>query len=159
MILNEFNTKKSKPRVHWQKLVCELQETIKEMEERANQQQESIGKLEESIKTQEGVIKRLEAELKKQKNLKDRPQIRARRIDSIQIGTEVEGQVKRAGSAKVSKKTTFEVDEERIIEPAEILEGAKFKGYRDYDVQELIIKRHNIRFRLKEYMGLLGLWG
>jgi len=152
MILNEFNTNKSKPRVDWQKLVCELQKTIKEMEERANQQQESIRKLEESVKTQEEVIKRLKAELKKQKNLKDRPQIRASRIDSIQIGTEVEGQVKRAGSAKVSKKTTFEVDEERIIEPAEILEGAKFKGYRDYDVQELIIKRHNIRFRLKEYI-------
>lgn len=152
MILNEFNTNKSKPRVDWQKLVCELQKTIKEMEERANQQQESIRKLEESVKTQEEVIKRLKAELKKQKNLKDRPQIRASRINSIQIGTEVEGQVKRAGSAKVSKKTTFEVDEERIIEPPEIPEGAKFKGYRDYDVQELIIKRHNIRFRLKEYI-------
>jgi len=61
------------------------------MEERANQQQESIRKLEESVKTQEEVIKRLRAELKKQKNLKDRPQIRASRINSIQIGTEVEG--------------------------------------------------------------------
>lgn len=47
---------------------------------------------------------------------------------------------------KRSKKTTFVVDEERVIEPEELPEGSRFNGYREYDVQDLILKRHNIRF-------------
>jgi phage-related minor tail protein len=42
--------------------------------------------------------------------------------------------------------------EEKIIQPEEIPAKAKFNGYRDYDVQELKIERHNIRFRLAEYV-------
>ena len=36
--------------------------------------------------------------------------------------------------------------------PEEIPATAKFNGYRDYDVQELKLERHNIRFRLAEYV-------
>ncbi|MGF1497282.1 MAG: hypothetical protein ACFB8W_10725 [Elainellaceae cyanobacterium] len=34
--------------------------------------------------------------------------------------------------------------------------GAKFNGYRDYDVEELKLERHNIRFRLAEYVQADG---
>jgi DNA-binding transcriptional MerR regulator len=45
------------------------------------------------------------------------------------------------------------VDEERIIEPEEKLpSGAIFNGYREYDVQDLVLKRHKIRFLLAEYV-------
>jgi len=53
----------------------------------------------------------------------------------------------------VSKKLSFEIDEERMIQPDEIPVGARFNGYRDYDVQELKVERYNIRFRLAEYVG------
>ena len=62
------------------------------------------------------------------------------------------GRKKRPGSAKRSKKLGFEIHEERIIVPEEIPATAKFNGYRDYDVQELKLERHNIRFRLAEYV-------
>ena len=49
------------------------------------------------------------------------------------------------------------MDEERIIEPEEELpEGATFNGYREYDVQDLILHRHNIRFLLAEYVTVSG---
>lgn len=35
-------------------------------------------------------------------------------------------------------------------------EGAIFNGYRDYDVQDLVLKRHNIRFLLAEYVTVEG---
>ena len=50
------------------------------------------------------------------------------------------------------KSWVFEIHEERIIVPEEIPATAKFNGYRDYDVQELKLERHNIRFRLAEYV-------
>jgi len=49
------------------------------------------------------------------------------------------------------------VDEERIIEPEEKLpSGAIFNGYREYDVQDLVLHRHNIRFLLAEYVTVSG---
>ena len=63
---------------------------------------------------------------------------------------------KRAGSDKRSKKKSLVVDEERIREPEELPEGATFNGYREYDVQDLILKRHNIRFLLAEYVTVEG---
>lgn len=39
-----------------------------------------------------------------------------------------------------------------MIEPEDVPEGAKFNGYREYDVQDLILERHNIRFLLGEYI-------
>ncbi len=49
------------------------------------------------------------------------------------------------------------MDEERIIEPEEKLpSGAIFNGYREYDVQDVVLKRHNIRFLLAEYVTAEG---
>ena len=49
------------------------------------------------------------------------------------------------------------MDEERVIEPEEELPiGATFNGYREYDVQEIVLKRHNIRFLLAEYVTVEG---
>lgn len=48
------------------------------------------------------------------------------------------------------------VDEEHRIEPEELPEGAKFNGYREYDVQDLLIERHNIRYLLAEYITAEG---
>lgn len=60
------------------------------------------------------------------------------------------------GSRKRSKKNQDLVDQERVIEPVELPEGARFNGYRQYDVQDVIIKRHSIRFLLAEYVTTEG---
>ncbi len=56
---------------------------------------------------------------------------------------------KRAGSAKRSKTANLEIHEDRVIAPAEpVPPDARFKGYRDVVIQGLVIKTHNVRYRL-----------
>jgi hypothetical protein len=122
-------------------------------------QEQSIAELQQVIETlmarnqqQAERIEQLEAEVCNQKKLKGRPKISPSRLNAGKGMGEKTGEGKRAGSAKKGKKQNFEVDEERIIEPETVPEGSEFNGYRDYDVQELELKRHNIRFRLAEYV-------
>ena len=69
------------------------------------------------------------------------------------------GKSHRAGSAKRSKTAALQIHEERVIAPALPLPaGARFKGYRDFVVQGLIIKAHNIRYRLESWRSPHGSW-
>ncbi len=52
---------------------------------------------------------------------------------------------------KRNKTQDLELHEEQILEPDFLTAGARFKGYRDIIVQDLIIRAHNIRYRLAEY--------
>ena len=90
----------------------------------------------------------LEAALKKAKKLPAKPQLKASQLEQSPLLAKTKG--KRPGSAKRSKKKGFKPDEERMIEPEPVPSGASFNSYREYDVQELIVKAHSIRFQLAE---------
>ncbi len=96
----------------------------------------------------------LDEQLKAAKKLKGKPKIRPSTLNQEEKKPKEGG--KRAGSDKRSKKFSFVVDQEKIIEPEELPEGATFNGYREYDVQDLVLKRHNIRFLLAEYVTVEG---
>jgi hypothetical protein len=89
------------------------------------------------MRQQQQRIEPLEAEVKAQKKLKGTPKIRASRLNEPAEEGKQPQVGKRAGSAKVSKKSRLEIKEEQIIEPEHIPAGAVFKGYREYDIQEL----------------------
>ena len=128
----------------------DLQNLVRRQQKLIQEQLGTIDQLEQQVKKQQERIAQLEEELREQKKLKGRPKIRASQLNTPKTNPEKDG--KRAGSAKKSKKAGFQIDEEKIIQPEEIPVNAKFNGYRDYDVQELKIERHNIRFRLAEYV-------
>ena len=113
----------------------------------AEKQQDTIAKLEERLRN-------LDEQLKAAKKLQGKPKIRPSTLNQEEKKSKEGG--KRAGSDKRSKKKSFVIDEERIIEPEELPEGATFNGYREYDVQDLVLKRHNIRFLLAEYVTVEG---
>jgi len=119
-----------------------------------DQQQEVIAKLEEKVSQLEKKVGSLDEELKAAKKLPGQPQIRPSTLNQEEKQLKPRG--KRPGSDKRSKKTDFEVDEARLIEPEELPEGVRFNGYREYDVQDLILKRHNIRYLLAEYVTAEG---
>ncbi|MEG4573716.1 hypothetical protein QUA56_13630 [Microcoleus sp. N3A4] len=87
------------------------------------------------------------------KKLNGKPKIRPSTLNQEKKKPKPEG--KRPGSSKRRKKTDFLVNEQRIIEPEGLPEGATFNGYREYDVQDLILSRRNIRFLLAEYVTAL----
>jgi uncharacterized coiled-coil protein SlyX len=118
------------------------------------EQRKLIEKLMKQVSSLKDRIEQLEAELLTKKKLKGKPKLSASLLNQPEPNEEKEK--KRAGSAKESKKSNFKIDEEIRIQPNDIPENAKFNGYRSYDVQELIIKRHNIRFQLAEYITADG---
>ena len=118
------------------------------------EQQKLIDKLEAKVSQLEQKVENLDEQLLIAKKLKGKPKIRPSNLNKTKEPP-VEGK-KRAGSEKRSKKTSFIADEERVIEPVELPNDSKFNGYREYDVQDLILKRHNIRFLLAEYVTSVG---
>jgi DNA-binding transcriptional MerR regulator len=132
------------PLVNW------LLNLVAEQKQVIENQEKTIADLESKVERLEEQVKEIDEELKAIKKLKSKPKIKASTLNQ-EKKTPPEGE-KRAGSEKRSKKTSFVPDEERLIEPEDLPEGASFNGYREYDVQDLIIQRHNIRFLLAEYV-------
>lgn len=60
-----------------------------------------------------------------------------------------ESKGKRPGSAKRHKTQDLIIHEECPIPPRDVPAGARFKGYRDFVVQDLKIEPHNTRYRLE----------
>lgn len=130
------------PLVEWLlNIVAQQQQVIEH-------QQETISKLEAKVAQLEEQVTHLDEQLKASKKLKGKPKIQPSKLNQVAAKKDLSG--KRAGSDKRSKKLSLVVDEERIIEPEELPEGAKFNRYRQYDVQDLILQRHHIRFLLGE---------
>jgi hypothetical protein len=75
-------------------------------------------------------VKGLDEELKAIKKLKSKPKIKASTLNQ-EKKTPQEGE-KRAWSEKRSKKTSFVPDEERLIEPEDLPEGATFSRSKSY---------------------------
>ena len=103
---------------------------IEEQAEQLHQQEELIGQLKEKIAVLKGE--------------KKRPRFKASGMEEKVGQDEKEseaGAKKRAGSEKRSKTELLEIHEERAIAPEAIPAGSRFKGYEDYVVQGLIIRR------------------
>ncbi len=136
------------PEVERTALVNWLLNLVAEQQQIISKQQETIAKLEKKVSA-------LDEQLKAAKKLQGKPKIRPSTLNLEEKKPKKGG--KRAGSGKRSKKLDFVVDEQRIIEPEEELpKGASFNGYREYDVQDLVLQRHNIRFLLAEYVTAEG---
>ena len=106
-------------------------------------------------------IQQLTDENARLKGEKGRPKIKPSRLEpkakapeeeSDDPGSEGEPPTekkKRPGSQKRKKTANLPIHETKVIQPSEeIPPGSEFRGYQDYTVQDLMIKPHNIRYRL-----------
>lgn len=108
-----------------------------------------------------GIIESLPVTVQRQGE-KARPKFKpsgmAQETDGKQPSETGKDKKKRAGSKKRSKTQQLIIHEEREIRPANLAPGSRFKGYRDYVVQDLLLKSFNTRYRLECWQTPEGQW-
>ena len=87
------------------------------------------------------------------------PAFRKRSLEISRLARLVIKKVRRVGKPgqpkgrlRRKKKSLLEIHEKRVIHPENIPEGAEFKGFNRYTVQDIVIKPHNIQYQLARWM-------
>src|SRR6266849_3140118 len=93
----------------------------------------------------------LRDEVAKLKGQKPRPDIKPSRLEATQPKTKGQEGSKRPGSAKRPKTEELFIHHERKLHHEDLPEGATFRCYEPYVVQELIINNENTRFLRARY--------
>jgi len=118
-----------------------------------------IESLQERIQCLESNLQEMRDEIAILKGEKPKPKFKSSKMDENTNTNDDDNDqtLKRPGSGKRSKTLELTIHEERVVpleEPAP--PGARFKGYRDVVVQGLVIKAHNVRYRLECWQTLEG---
>ncbi|MCG5526535.1 hypothetical protein LRB11_16655 [Ectothiorhodospira haloalkaliphila] len=123
-----------------------------------------IERLTEKTQQQDEAIQQLRDEIAVLKGEKGRPKFKPSGMESQDDnqknskGKQGDSD-KRAGSSKRSKTSRLTIHEECPIAPIQPLPaGSRFKGYRDFVVQDLKIAAHNTRYRLEVWQTPDGEW-
>ena len=114
------------------------------------------------LREREEFIGELKDEIARLKGEKGRPKIKPSRLEPSKKSSQDEEEnnyeatqkkekKKRAGSAKRHKTKELEIHETKIIKPNQTVPpNSEFKGYQDYTASILIIKVHNLSYRMNE---------
>jgi hypothetical protein len=121
-----------------------------------------IERLARKVQLQEEEIQRLKDEVAEAKGEKKRPKFKPSKLDQ-KAGKEKEEEEPRSAEAepprprKRAKTAELTIHEDKVIQPEEpIPAGSRFKGYRDFVVQDLLIRPHTIRYRLARWQTAEG---
>lgn len=128
-------------------LVKTLLALLEEFAQRIAQQDEEIAHLKDEINILKGE--------------KKRPKFKPGKLDKETTDNANNGEEdrnkkrnkKRPGSSKRNKNSKLTIHQDEIIQPDDAIpEGSRFKGYRDFVVQDLEINVHNTRYRLARWV-------
>jgi hypothetical protein len=132
-------------------------------DELAPRHKTQVGRLEsfaeellEEVHAFEDLVARLRDEMATLKGEKRRPVFKPSRMNEEAGQADIKPAecplTRRPGSRKKSKTAELRIDRECIIEPGEaIAPGSRFKGYRDFIVQDILITPLNTRYRLAHW--------
>ena len=100
--------------------------------------------------TQQGeIIQELKDEIARLKGHNPKPQITPSQLEQPKKEESKDDEKKRRpGSDKRQKSAELAIHEEQKVRAKDIPEGSRFKGYRDFVVQGLVLKAHNTRYLL-----------
>ncbi len=114
-----------------------------------------VEQLIERVQHQDEEIALLKDEINILKGEKKRPVFKGSKLDKQTESRESSGSSskKRPGSRKKKKTQKLVIHEDKVIRPdGPVPPGSRFKGYRDFVVQDLNIASHNIRYRLEHWV-------
>jgi len=126
-----------------------LQEENRQLREENHELRRTIDKLINQVAVQTELIQQLRDEIAILKGQKPKPTISPSRLEgpgSKPPRSDKPGQPK--GTRK-KRKTSLEIHKEVVIEPSNIPEGAVFKGYCPYIVQNIQLVVNNTRYLLE----------
>jgi len=103
------------------------------------------------IQKQAEQIQQLKDEIARLKSQPPRPNIKPSSLEKKKLRKAGSSRKKRPGSKKRSKTAELKIHNTKPIEPEKIPAGSDFRYYKDFVVQDIIIKPYNTRFRLKVY--------
>jgi hypothetical protein len=118
-------------------------------------QQERSQQLEDQVRLQQERIQQLEDEIARLKGLKARPRIAPSSLETPSRPPR-DPHAKRPGPAKRSKTAGLTITEETVIPLPHVPEGAVFKGYEDFVVQDLIFEPRVILYRRERWLTSEG---
>jgi hypothetical protein len=112
-----------------------------------------IAALQEKVHLQQEQIQAFRDEIAQLKGQKPRPKTKPSKLREPleQKQNKDKGEGKRDGSSKRNKTKELEIHETKVIKPDGIPEGSEFKGYQNYTVQGLMMKAHNVVYRLERW--------
>jgi hypothetical protein len=119
--------------------VKQLLRIVEGLAQRVQQLEEENGQLKDEISVLKGE--------------KKRPTFKPSKMDE-QAGKDPKsrGDRQRRGWSKRKKTRHLEIHEDRVIAPSEVVPpGSRFKGYRVFVVQDLVVRAHNTRYRLERW--------
>lgn len=103
----------------------------------------------EIIRQQAETIQELKDEIARLKGGNPMPKIERSRLEPPRKDKPEGGEEKRPGSDKRHKSKELVIHQELKVPAVGVPEGAKFKGYKDFIVQDLHISSHNIKYLLE----------
>ncbi|MCP4001391.1 MAG: transposase [Gammaproteobacteria bacterium] len=109
----------------------------------------------ERVQQQDEQIALLKDEINILKGEKKRPVFKGSKLDKNTKSSHSSkpSSKKRPGSSKRKKTRKLVIHEDKVIKPdGPLPPGSRFKGYRDFVVQDLSIESHNIRYRLEHWL-------
>ncbi len=98
----------------------------------------------EVIHVQQEQIQLLKDEVARLKGHSRRPSVQPSRLERPRK--------KRGGRRGSTKAKALTIHETKVIRPGMVPDGSRFKGYDDYIIQGLVIKAHNVRYRLERWL-------
>lgn len=131
--------------------IChDQQRRLVDQEQRLEVQSKQIQLQSEQLALQAEQIQRLKDEIAILKGEKGRPNIKPSGLNKDAGGGDG-GEQKKRGKPSCKKTHQLKIHHEEVIEPEHIPDGAKFKGYEDYIIQDIEIKLRNTRYRRARY--------
>jgi hypothetical protein len=91
----------------------------------------------------------LREELARLKGLKGRPQLKP---SGMEKSTEARAKGKRKPGRRGAKRSTVIINETKVVEAQNIQAGARFKGYEDFIVQDIIIEPRTVLYRRERWV-------
>src|SRR3954471_15007802 len=132
-------------------LVRQLLEIIHLQQDRIRQLEDQVRLQHDRIQQLQERVHQLEDEIARLKGLTPRPRIAPSTLETPPRPPR-DPEAKRPGSAKRSKTAQLAITDEVVIPLADRPEGAVFKGYEEFVVQDLVLKPRVIRYRRERWM-------